>query len=310
MAFLLVAECGLRWGWGFGTPVLYEWDSRFEYRMAPNQSVRRFGKRIETNSLGLRCRPFDSRRSDPSEFRVLVLGDSVVNGGSHVDQSELGTALLERALADRLGRPVLVVNASANSWGPPNEQAFIEAFGTFDADVVFLVLSSHDLVDIPDHAAESRSGSGNAFNRPWCALSEVAGMAWARLIPAAVPSPPDEADATRAAESLAALRTLLAALTARAEHVAVGFHWDRDEQASGEPRHAHDLLTGEIAAFHVASWDIGPAFVKAARAGTPVMHDRIHPTAQGQAVLAAELVRQIEERGWLPGATAPSDIKR
>ncbi len=310
MAFLLVAECGLRWGWGFGTPVLYEWDRRFEYRMAPNQSVRRFGKRIETNALGLRCRPFDSSRSDPNEFRVLVLGDSVVNGGSHVDQSELGTALLERALADRLGRPVLVVNASANSWGPPNEQAFIEAFGTFDADVVFLVLSSHDLVDIPDHAAESRSGSGNSFNRPWCALSEVAGMAWARLIPAAVPSPPDEADEARSVESRASLRALLSTLAAHTQRVAVGFHWDRDEQAKGEPRHAHDVLASDVAAMRVPSWDLGPAFVKAAGAGTPVMHDRIHPTAQGQAVLAAELLRQMDERGWMGAVAALPDRSR
>jgi len=50
----------------------------------------------------------------------------------------------QRGTHARLGRPVVVGNASAKSWGPPNELAYLQHFGTLDADVVILELSSHD----------------------------------------------------------------------------------------------------------------------------------------------------------------------
>lgn len=300
------AEAILRLGWGFGTPVLYEWDSRFEYRMVPNQAIRRFGRRIETNSLGLRCREFAPARTDPAELRVLVLGDSVVNGGSHVDQPDLCTARLERMLSERLGRPALVINASANSWGPPNEEAFVNAFGTFDADIAILVLSSHDLVDVPNNTAAAQAGSGNTFNRPLCALTEVAGMAWARLVPTAMPSPPSEEDAVRTAQSLTSLRALLTRLHAEVPHVAVALHWDREEQAARTPRRAHRRLAEAVAEARLDVWDLGPSFVDAAASGQRVlMHDRIHPTDEGQAVLADELFRRLMLSEWAsPSAAA------
>jgi GDSL-like Lipase/Acylhydrolase family len=40
---------------------------------------------------------------------------------------------------------VEVLNASANSWGPRNELAYLERFGTFDAQVVVLIINTDDL---------------------------------------------------------------------------------------------------------------------------------------------------------------------
>jgi hypothetical protein len=321
LAFLGLAEAILRASWGFGTPILYEWDRRFEYRMVPNQAIRRFGKRIEANGLGLRGREFSVTRSDPDELRVLVVGDSVINGGSHVDQSNLATVLLERTLTERFGRPVLVINASANSWGPPNQVEFIKAYGTFDADIVIVVASSHDLVDVPVHTAEAQAGSGSTFNAPWCALSEVAALAWGRIMPGTLRQPPSEADATLAAQGLSSFRELLDLLRPRVQHLAVAMHWDRDEQTSGVPWPAHDTLTKAAAESGVSIWELGPAFVAAQRSpqdvidaldlsgpppGNQVMHDRIHPSELGQMVIAGELLKRLEESGWCAKATHPT----
>jgi hypothetical protein len=202
-------------------------------------------------------------------------------------------------LSERLGRPTLVINASANSWGPPNQEAFVKASGTFDADIAILVLSSHDLVDVPNNTAAAQAGSGNTFNRPLCALTEVAGMAWARLVPTAMPSPPSEDDPSRIAQSLTSLRELLTRLSAGVPHVAVALHWDREEQGAGTPRPAHRRLAEAVADARLDVWDLGPSFVDATASGSPpLMHDRIHPTEAGQAVLADELLRRLMLSEW------------
>lgn len=320
-ASLGIAEVVLRWAWGFGGPVLYEWDGRFEYRMVPNQRVTRFGKHIETDSRGLRGAEFPTKRTEPAELRILVVGDSVVNGGSHVDQSRLGTVLLQDYLDERLTRPVVVMNVSANSWGPANQVEFLKAFGTFDADIAIVVASSHDLVDVPVHSAQARANSGNTFNAPWCALTEVAGLAWARLAPTGDAAPPDENDAKLVAEGLASFEELLTFLRANTKKVAVAMHWDRTEQASNATRPAHATLVKAATQAGAAIWELGPAFIAAEAdpskvlagpaSGVPfagpthVMHDRIHPTEFGQLVLARELFTQLENSGWYADVIAP-----
>jgi hypothetical protein len=97
----------------------------------------------------MRSDDFPPRKSSPNEFRVLVVGDSIIYGGVRIDQSDIDTEILKRDLQQQLGRPVVVGNASAKSWGPPNELAYLQRFGTLDADVVVLELSSHDYADAP-----------------------------------------------------------------------------------------------------------------------------------------------------------------
>lgn len=317
-------EAALRRIWGFGTPALYEWSKDYEYRMVPDQSVMRFGKTIRTNSLGMRGPGFAAPRADPSELRILVVGDSVVNGGSHVDESQLGTAVLQALLDRQLSRPVRVMNVSANSWGPPNQLAWLRINGTFGADIVIVVASSHDLVDLPLHMAEAKAADGQVFNAPWCALSEVAGLAWARSGLAGTSGveapPPDEGDAASAAEGRAAFEEMLELLKGSSPHVMVALHWDRDEQAAGTPRPAHDALAAAAAAHAVPVADLGPGFIAAAKdpAGyvgaddigylaqpLRLMQDRIHPSEFGQYVLGNELFRMLERSGWYADVIQP-----
>ncbi len=302
-----LTEILLRSIWGFGTPILVQWDARYEYRMAPNQSIRRFGKRIETNALGLRSRPFELRKQDPNELRVLVIGDSVMQGGSHVDQDSLATAILERGLAERLMRPVLVINASANSWGPANQLAFVDAEGTFDADIAVLVLSSHDLVDLPMQMERARREDGAVMNQPWCAITEVLGLAWARIVPGALPAAPDEDERALRTVGEEHLRKLLTFLQGQIPRTLVVLHWDSLEQRDERPRSALAVISSIAAGLGLTVYDTGPRLASAAnKSDVRPMDDRIHPSAAGQQLLAEELALAIEADRDASSAGAPS----
>lgn len=146
---LATSELVCRFIIGLGDPPLYQSDETMEYVLQPSKTYRRFHNRFTVNRYSMRADDFPPHKSSPSELRVLVIGDSIVYGGVRIDQSEIDTEILKRDLRQQVGRPVVVGNASAKSWGPPNELAYLKRFGTLDADVIILELSSHDYADAP-----------------------------------------------------------------------------------------------------------------------------------------------------------------
>lgn len=185
VGLLLALEAGLRWLFGFGNPLLYLADQEMGYLLAPNQRTKRFGNRIAINEYSMRS-PTMTRTRPPSTLRVLLLGDSVANGAWWTDQDRTISALMNaylklpipEALGENLNRPtpferVEVLNASANSWGPRNELAYLQRFGTFEAQAIVLLLNTDDLFA----AAPTSQPVGNALNypnrKPPCALAEV-----------------------------------------------------------------------------------------------------------------------------------------
>ncbi len=150
VALLLIAagiELVLRYAFGFCNAPLYVAHPQYEYIYAPNQEVKRFGNHIRTNSLSMRSKELSSADS----VVVLLIGDSVVNGGSLTDQDSLASTLLESRLSGALEQPVRVLNISAGSWGPDNGAAYLQAHGLFGARVMCLVASSHDAHDRMTH---------------------------------------------------------------------------------------------------------------------------------------------------------------
>lgn len=146
---LVGSEALCRYGIGLGDPPLYQADSQMEYVLQPSKTYSRFHNRFSVNKYGMRADDFPPLKSSPSEFRVIVVGDSIVYGGVRIDQEQIDTEILKRDLQRDLARPVVVGNASAKSWGPPNELAYLKRYGTLDADVIVLELSSHDYADAP-----------------------------------------------------------------------------------------------------------------------------------------------------------------
>ncbi|TAG93931.1 MAG: SGNH/GDSL hydrolase family protein [Oscillatoriales cyanobacterium] len=154
----LALEVLLRVLFGFGNPLIYIPDAECGYLLAPNQRVRRLGNRIEINEYSMRTGAIAPL--PPIEtLRVLLLGDSVANGGWWTDQTDTISEIMARQL--RLQIPNLatnaqlhskvnysnveVLNCSANSWGPRNQLAYIKRFGLFGAKVVVLLLNTDDL---------------------------------------------------------------------------------------------------------------------------------------------------------------------
>lgn len=177
----VVAEFTARYGLGLGDPPLSVADPEIEYLFKPG-SYHRFGNRMSVNEWHMRSDEFPAKKKNDSEFRVLVFGDSVVNGGALTDQTDLATELLRGKLTSRLGRPVIVGNISAGSWGPTNMLAYARKFGFFQADAVVIVLNSMDIGDNP--TGQPIVGVDPAFpsRRPMIALEElVCRYLWPRL---------------------------------------------------------------------------------------------------------------------------------
>ncbi|MDJ0591959.1 MAG: SGNH/GDSL hydrolase family protein [Pleurocapsa sp. MO_226.B13] len=140
----VVTEIGLRLTMGLGNPPLYVADDEIGYLLAPNQKLRRSGNLIEVNQYSMRNQEIKSEKEDNTK-RVLLLGDSVVNGSWWTDQTQTLSALLVNKLQPKSDRPVEVLNASANSWGPRNQLAYLKRYGLFDADVLVLMINTDDL---------------------------------------------------------------------------------------------------------------------------------------------------------------------
>lgn len=196
----IAVELGLRWVLGLGTPPLYVKDEKTGYRLKPGQSIRRFGNRIAVNRFSMRG---GAIAQSGSTLRVLVLGDSIVNGGWWTDQDDTLTERLRlklgKGLAPRVfeglvadpeakpeagrSRPLEVLNVSANSWGPRNELGYLEQFGVFDSQVLVLVINTDDFFSKPPTSVPV----GLDPNYP----SELPGLAWVELIQMVLPTKRD-----------------------------------------------------------------------------------------------------------------------
>ena len=77
---------------------------------------------------------------------VLGFGDSVLNGGTLTDQDSIATTIVEKQLR-RTNANLRFLNISAGSWGPDNCAAYLKKFGSFDAKMIVLFVSSHDAHD-------------------------------------------------------------------------------------------------------------------------------------------------------------------
>lgn len=192
----IAVEVGLRAIVGFGNPPIYLPDDKIGYRLAPNQGVRRFGNRMEINEYSMRS-PAITPVVPENTWRVLLLGDSVANGGWWTDQDDTISALMTQELKSELVSEsgsaladVEVYNASANSWGPRNELAYLQRFGMFGAQVLVLTINTDDLFGrMPASLVVGRDRNYPARKPPF-AIAE----AFTRyILPApAMPSLPEE----------------------------------------------------------------------------------------------------------------------
>lgn len=140
-AFFLVTELILRFGFGFCDAVLYRESDKYEYIAQAGQDRYRFGAHVRYNSHSQR----NDEEPDSTRSKVLGLGDSVIFGGTMVDQNDIASSIFSKQTG------VQMLNISAGSWGPDNCAAYIREKGLFGAKAMLLVCSSHDAYDVMTH---------------------------------------------------------------------------------------------------------------------------------------------------------------
>lgn len=142
ICFILIAllEFTLRFVFGFCDAVLYQSSPAYEYIAQPNQHRYRFFSHIDYNSYSQR-----SDEPDSTKTIVLGLGDSVIFGGTMLDQDSIATTLFSKETGMQM------LNISSGSWGPDNCAAYLKEKGSFGAKAMVLVCSSHDAFDVMSH---------------------------------------------------------------------------------------------------------------------------------------------------------------
>lgn len=171
IALLITIELMLRLAFGFGSPVLFQADTYTGYRFQPNQHRVRFGKRINYNQYSQRSEDITPTKP-PGMLRILMTGDSVLNGGSPIDQPETITELLEAKIA-ATGHAVEVLNASSGSWGIGNALGYLRQFGTFNSDAVILEIGTNDLAQPTSTRERLDREPGYPSRAPLLAIEEV-----------------------------------------------------------------------------------------------------------------------------------------
>lgn len=168
---LIALELTLRYKYGLGNPILMQKDEEIGYRVQPNQKVTRFGRNIQYNEYSQRSPDIQPDKSEDT-LRILMIGDSVLNGGYPIDQQETITALLAQKLS-MPKRRVEVLNASSGSWGIGNQLAYLKKFGTFNSDILIVQIGTHDLIQ-PTSTSE-KVGNDVHFpdKRPTTAIDEA-----------------------------------------------------------------------------------------------------------------------------------------
>lgn len=309
---LAALELIARFGLGLGDPPLSQNHPTIEYMLQPGRTYHRFGNEYRVNAYSMRSEAFPHAKTDPDELRVMVFGDSIINGGNLTDQHELATERLRTRIHRASGRNVVVGNISAGSWGPPNQLAYLRQFGLFDADLVVLVLGVADLEDKPKHKLVAGFSSSHPSSTPPTALHE----AWYRYLPQYVPllqasseEPPTLR--THANQRLEyqqptlALRTFCEEATARGVPVVLALHPSRQAFEDGDQSKALEAFAFTEASVKVRLVDLLPEYRKAAR-GVNVYRDDLHLNAAGQRVLADALQPVIEQRLGLEHTSDPS----
>jgi hypothetical protein len=287
----LLAEWFLRVRYGFGNPPLYQADNEIGYLLAPNQTTRRFGNDIVINRYSMRSPEFEPARPDQTD-RLFLIGDSVVNGNWWTDQTQTVSELLRQQIQAQSPKTIEVLNASANSWGPRNELAYLQRHGLFNSQFLVLVINTDDLFATTPTPLGVGQDKNYPNRKPPLALIEAID----RLLPQS-PLPPEllaiqSEGGDRIGKNLAAIQAIHT-LAGQAKFLVILTPLLRETETAG-PRDyeiaARQRLQEQMNALHITYID-ALSIVKAAENPKELYRDHIHLSTQGNHLLS----KQIEQ---------------
>ncbi len=293
-------EIFCRYYLGLGTPPLSVAHPTIEYMFKPNQDVYRFGNHFITNEYGMRSSPLSKNRGS-NELRIVVFGDSVVNGGNLTDQSDLATNIIKDKLAKKTDKNVVVANVSAGSWGPGNWLAYVKEYGFFDADIVVLVISSHDFADNPTY--EPLNKNTHPTEQPTSALIEGFERYLPQYLAPKKKSSESEQNAQNADEEKVSkeqvqigqndLTNFLELAKKNSSSVLVFQHYEKGEFEI-RPRKGYFINKAICEKLGINPTSLEQYFRKAIEIGNNPYRDGIHPNKVGQALLAEAILEGIQ----------------
>ncbi|KUR75524.1 hypothetical protein [Novosphingobium sp. Fuku2-ISO-50] len=155
---------------GFGNPPLYR-AAASGYELVPGQHLVRLGHPVAINSLGMRGSEV-SPNPQPGLWRVMVLGDSVANGGVQLDDVQTFPAVTSRLLTNEGCRNEML-NASAGGWSLFDEIAWIHQHGLFGARTLVWVINFMDLDQPPSPSTILDHNASFPTHPPDTALGEI-----------------------------------------------------------------------------------------------------------------------------------------
>ena len=300
LLLILLAEVALRVLFGFGDPSLYVADPEIGYLLAPNQKTRRFGNRIQINAYSMRADEI-SKEPDPASFRVFLLGDSIANGGWWTDQDDIISEQIEAKLEGDRASSVEVLNTSANSWGPRNELAYVQKFGTFGSQVVVLLINTDDLFATAPTSVQVGIDRNYRDRKPPLALIELLQL---YLLPA--PEIPGLAEVKseggdRVGKNLNAIADMKTIVTrSNAEFILamtplireVGEPGSRDYEIAARQR-----VDEFVAANDINYIDFLPLF-QATKSPEDLFRDNIHLSPKGNELVSDAIVNRLAKLGF------------
>ncbi|MGA1132998.1 MAG: SGNH/GDSL hydrolase family protein [Prochlorotrichaceae cyanobacterium] len=320
IAVLLGSEFLLQQVFGLGRPLLYRADPHTGYRVAPNQKLRRFGNRIQINQFSMRNAPISPTRSAET-LRILMLGDSLVNGMVWTDQTQTLTALVQSNLEQKVAadpeaivpHEIEVLNVAAGSWGPRNELAYLQQFGTFQSQILILVLNTDDFFGAPPRPEVVGHNPNYPDRNPPGAWAEVLQQLWRRLPlpaawrsswglqPAPLPPLPEEKDVIGInLKAIDAIYTLTQA--EGMQFFVVLSPLRRELEQEGGSRDYEKTLRQRFQDWadqhQVAVLDLLPLFNAHPRPLT-LFSDHIHLSSVGNQEVAAAIVQRLQTQGFL-----------
>ena len=292
------SELFCRYILGLGTPPLSITHPKIEYMFKPNQNVLRFGNRFITNSYGMRSEQFSQTKKN-NELRILVFGDSVVNGGNLTDQSDLATEIVHQKLTElrfNSYQKITVGNVSAGSWGPGNWLAYVKEYGFFDADIIILLISSHDYADNPTFAP--LNPNTHPTQNPPLATIEALQRYLPRYLPQfSLENKPDEKNLSPPAvaieKGLADLKEFLGLARIQSKHVIVIQHLTKEE-ITGKKQPGFTANKSVCLSLRLKCLSLETVFRKSMTIGQDPYRDDIHINALGQLIVANVIVESIK----------------
>lgn len=291
----VVGELVLRFAFGFCDALLYNESDKYEYIAQPNQDRHRFGAYIHYNSYSQR-----NGEPDSTKVRVLGLGDSVIFGGTWMDQDSLASTLFSEATGTQM------LNISSGSWGPDNCAAYLKEKGTFGASAMILVCSSHDAYDVMTYVpvvGVVPTYPDRQYKLAWAELIDRYLVPRIRMMfgKTEVKLDPDE-QVVKNSEFKNTVRQksssfnngfvqLLDISQKKSIPMAIYLHAERDEIKAGRYNEMGQKII-EWAAEH----DV--CLIEGLRAGETenMYHDKIHFNEAGQRFLATQMVRLYKDR--------------